>query len=259
MKKTLLVNLAVACLAATCFAEQVVYTTSNGTSVSGGVSGSAGYVDDCTGGGVCSYYLGSTSSVDVGFTITLNLDNSMNSLSSALLTYGGELSPTEYGNYDYSYGSQGEWISGSYGCGFLNEDTCYDYSSAYYTASVSSSGYVGPVTLTGISSSSNTWSGSIDSGSVDLLSLGFGPDLVSGGQLTLTGYEWVAADLTSITYGGFNSYNNFEAYYDVNGSMSATLELDESTPEPQTGWLLSGGLMLLFLARFARAGRRRSN
>jgi Flp pilus assembly protein TadD len=45
MKKTLLVNLAVACLAPTCFAEQVVYTTSNGTGVSGGASGSAGYVD----------------------------------------------------------------------------------------------------------------------------------------------------------------------------------------------------------------------
>lgn len=244
-------------LATTGFGEVVVYTTSNSTSVSGGAAGGAGYVDDYLGSSSIEYYsLGSSTAV-VDFSITLNLDNNpQNTVSSALLSYGGSFSPTSSGSDDFSYGSQGSYVTGSYpvyGCGFFGNEVCYyqdTYSSSYSTAGVTSSGYTGPVVLTSISSPSTTWNGSISSGSVDLTTLGFGSDLVNGGTLTLNGYFDVTADLTGVSNSGFNSYNNFEAIYDVAGPATASLQLDEITPEPGTIWLVAGGVLLCLMRQF---------
>ncbi len=244
-------------LATTGFGEVVEYTTSNSTSVSGGASGYAGYVDDYLGSSSIEYYsLGSSTAV-VDFSITLTLDNNpQNTVSSALLSYGGSFTPTSSGNYDYSYGSEGSYVTGSYpvyGCGFFGNDVCYyqnTYSSSYSTAGVNSSGYTGPVVLTSISSPSTTWNGSISSGSVDLTTLGFGSDLVNGGTLTLNGFIDVTAGLNGVSNNGFNSYNNFQAYYDVSGASNAALQLSEVTPEPGTLGLFAGGVTLCLMRRF---------
>jgi hypothetical protein len=143
------------------------------------------------------------------------------------------------GNYEY----YGDFSSDCYfGCSENN----YSAPTAYFSDGASA-------TITSITDGTNTWNGSYASGTLDLVSLGFGEDLLSGGVLTISGTRDAFSD-PGVFSSGFNGYNNYYSVsYSGSGSESGilTVDADQSAgvPEPATLSLMVIGLTALWKRR----------
>ena len=162
--------------------------------------------------------------------------------------------------YGVNSGSQGSYYeyTYSYGCGFFDEDTCYQdvYGNSWQEAEANFSGTSSAV-IDSVTDGTNTWSGSISDGSLDLVALGFGNDLLSGNVLTISGYRDVNSGI-DLYNSGFNSYSNFNVDYNGSGSESATLTMDADDPATGVPEPATISLMVVGLAGLWKQRRRRS-
>jgi hypothetical protein len=150
---------------------------------------------------------------------------------------------------------------GSYSCGFLS--TCYYpiYDTGYYSYNPASYGVTGSLNGTFTSLASTDTSSSLfdpNSGTLDLLALGFGSDLAAGDSLVLSG---VADSNLNFTYNstGYNAYSVASLFANLSSAPQATLEIDytsdppnDPTPTPEPGTWMMLGVGLLALGGFAR-------
>lgn len=132
----------------------------------------------------------------------------------------------------------------SYSCGIF--DTCYEsywvpygYDAPAYSGTGAEYGDFTSVTSPDISATVTPSS----SGTLDLMALGFGPDLASGDGLTLTGIA--TGDLSfGYVYSGYNSDSTTLIASTTTASPTAMLDVAYTpAPEPQSLCLLSIGLL----------------
>jgi hypothetical protein len=234
-------------------ADSLPYVTSGSTSTAGSLD-SGFYIDNGLGSSdiIGDGYYGGTAA-EIPFTITLSLPSvSDYTLDSASLSFTG----TD------TYGFLGDSTSSSPVGTYSYTGTCYDaFFNDYYSCPLTSSQYDAaeaefyggsePI-FTGVSDGSVSANIDTTGGDLNLAALGFGNDLLTGGTLTLTGYQYVYVSGGEIDYSGFNA--NTDLYFGVSGdaSQSATLSLDgmQATPEPRWGILLLAGLFTAAGYRF---------
>lgn len=245
MKTTLWVPL-IACIGAVSALGGVLpYTNSGGTGTSAGLS--SGFVINNNVGSSSIYdeeFFEATNK-EVAFSFTIALPSVANyAVNSASVTFSGSSS---FGLASSSVTF--DEAEGGYDCFF----SC-DYSFSPASAAFNGGSYA---VLTGISDGIHSAGVNVGSGAnVDLLSLGFGNDLLDGGTLTLSGYRFVYTGLNSVSNSGFNALTEFGISVNGSGSESGVLNLDgyQATPEPQWMVIPVGGIFaMLYSYRRKRA------
>lgn len=189
------------------------------------------------------------------------------SLISATLTLSGAGSGTpavdaaieseQVAEYISGYNPVYSWeVVGSYECGFFS--TCYNYGWVQTgDTPIYSSGTPGSASFSSQSSSvfsvlqigTTTLALPSSGGTVDLLSLGLGPDLLAGDPLSVNGTSTLNLSYTDST--GYDASVTYSAFVASTPDLSGSLDITYSTasaPEPASFFLAILGLATVVLS-----------
>jgi hypothetical protein len=206
-------------------ADPLTYTASGSANTSAGVDFTYDIGDSLGSSNISYAYVASGS--DSAFQ-AFSFEVSLPSLpGGSLLDASLDLSvsnPSGSSSYSQYYGGDGYYYYYNgciFGCNNWSSPTIYFNEGQY-------------AVIDSVSDGTSTWDGSVSDGTLNLASLGFGDDLLSGGVLTISGYREVYSN-PSVANSGFNGYSNVTINYNESGSEYASLNLDADPADPPAG------------------------
>jgi hypothetical protein len=224
-------------------ADPLVYSTSGSANTSAGLSFTYDIGNDANSSGIAYEYVASGSDTGVqDFSFLLSLPSLPGgSLIDATLDLSVS-DPSGSGSYTQNTGAVGFCF---FSCDWNNPQIYFN--EGQYAE------------ITSVTDGTNTWNGAVTYQDLNLVGLGFGDDLLSGGDLTISGYREVYSD-PSIASPGYNGYADVNINYSETGSEYATLSLDATpaatdVPEPGTISLMLVGLAGLWKRRRGQAAK----